>query len=173
MIEEEEEFEYDVVYRGTKEQLYAFLYPLTGPDNPIFDHLDLRHTHFQPEQRHFEITYDLKDFENIDKQKEQVVYRSSLAPNSSNYFYSVYQPEQKWFIWQNVHNFVEMRPRNREMAQDKEKEISRRQGMVELETISFDSSANKGKEIIEDTALHEVKENWEVSREEYLAHLAK
>lgn len=53
-----------------------------------------------------------------------------------------------------------MRPRNREMAQDKEKEIARRQGMVELQTIDFDSSANKGKEIINDTVIHEVKENW-------------
>lgn len=137
MIEEEEEFEYDVLYRGTKQQLYAFLYPLTGPENNIFGHLALKQIHFHPTQHNFEITYDLKDFENIDKQKEEIVYKSSLAPNQSNYFYSLFQPEYKCFVWQNVHSFVEMRPKNREMVLDKEKEIVRRQGMVELETIEY------------------------------------
>ena len=173
MIAEEEEFEYGVLYRGTKQQLYAFLYPLTGPDSSIFDHLAPTHTRFHPNTHHFEIAHDLKDFENIDKQKEELVYSSSLAPNQSNYFYSVFQPEYRCFVWQNVHSLVEMRPRNREMALDKEKEIVRRQGMVELETIEYGSAANKGREAVEDAVLQEVKENWEVSREEYLAHLAK
>ena len=63
MIEEEQEFEYDVLYRGTKEHLYAFLYPLTGPDSPLFAHLALKSLHFHPQQQQrFEAAYDLRDF---------------------------------------------------------------------------------------------------------------
>lgn len=62
MIEEEQEFEYDVLYRGTKEHLYAFLYPLTGPDNALFAHLAPRRLLFHPQQQQFEAAYDLKDF---------------------------------------------------------------------------------------------------------------
>ena len=101
-----------------------------------------------------------------------MVYRSTPARSHSNYFYSVYSEEQKCFVWQNVQGFVEMRPSNREAAREG-KEEGRREGMEELQTVEFADSGNKGREIIEDTVLQEVRENWEVSREEYLAHLAK
>lgn len=86
-----------------------------------------------------------------------MVYRSTPARSHSNYFYSVYSEEQKCFIWQNVRGFVEMRPRNREVAQEKEGEEARRPGMEELQTVEYESSGNKGREIIEDAVLHEVR----------------
>ena len=36
-----EETEYDIFFQGSQEDLFAFLYPLTGSNHPIFDHLNL------------------------------------------------------------------------------------------------------------------------------------
>jgi hypothetical protein len=66
-----------------------------------------------------------------------------------------------------------MRPKNRGMVNSKEKEIASEQNKVDLSIIDYESGANKAKDIIEDVVMQEVKENWEVSKEEYLIHLAK
>jgi hypothetical protein len=115
--------EYDVYYRGTKEELFAFMYPLTGPENPLFEHLEMTSTTYDPSKKSFEIKYEPKDFENIDKQKEDIVYKSTLLPTQSNYFYSIYQPEYKCFVWQNVNNFVEMRPQSKGVKPNEDEKV--------------------------------------------------
>lgn len=70
---------------------------------------------FDPNHQRFEARYLPKDFENIDKQQEEIVYRSTQIPIHSNYFYSVFQPDYNSFIWQSVSQIVEMRPISNEL----------------------------------------------------------
>lgn len=125
--------------------------------------------------------YEPKDFENIDKQKEDIIYKSTLLPTQSNYFYSVFQPEQNCFVWQSIDNFVEMRPKAKGTAiikeEDKEKQKQKEKeedkAKIELDVIEYDNKDNKARELINDILTPELKENWEVSKDEYLIHLAK
>lgn len=57
MKTEEEEVEYDVFYRGTKDELFAFLYPLTGPSHPLFEHLQLKKMLFDVNNKTFDVLY--------------------------------------------------------------------------------------------------------------------
>lgn len=66
----------------------------------------LTRLHHRPSQHSFEARYEPGEFENIDRQREEVVYGSTLQPTQSNYFYSHYQPEYRCFVWQNIANFV-------------------------------------------------------------------
>jgi len=75
--------------------------------------------YFNPNKQQFEVKYEPKDFENIDKQKEEIIYTSTNVSTQSNYFYSIFQPENKCFVWQSVDNFVEMRPKNRGIVNSK------------------------------------------------------
>ena len=119
------------------------MYPLTGPENPLFDHLSLAKLYHNPQSKSFEAAYDTKDFENIDRQKEQILYKSTAIHTQSNYFYSLYQPEYKCFIWQNIRQFVEMRPRNTDSAVQKDK--TQEEGRTELGTVKYEEAGNKAK----------------------------
>lgn len=72
-----------------------------------------------------------------------------------------------------MRNFVEMRPKNTDSGSQKEKTANGEQTKVELEIVNFEESGNKAREIIENAVVMSAKENWEVSKEEYLQHLAK
>ena len=117
--------------------------------------------------------YEPKDFENIDKQKEDIVYKSTLLPTEANYFYSVYQPNYDCFVWQSIDNFVEMRPKTKGIGNVKEEERAEEKNGLELELVDYESNDNKVREMIDDTVTTPLSQNWEVSRDEYLIHLAK
>ena len=82
------------------------LYPLTGPNHDLFDHLNMKKMIYDVNKKSVEIRYEPQDFENIDKQKEDIVYKSILLPTQSNYFYSLFQPEYNCFVWQSIDNFL-------------------------------------------------------------------
>lgn len=66
-----------------------------------------------------------------------------------------------------------MRPKNTDSGSAKDKTNSSEEGKVELEVINFEEAGSKSREIIENSVIMATKDNWEVSREEYLQHLAK
>lgn len=107
---EEEEQELDIYFQGSKEELFAMLFPLTGPESPIFDHLDLNKIQYRSVEKGLQFTYNTKDFSNIDKQQEEIVYESTALPTHSNYFYSTTLPEKKAMVWRSVTRMIEMRP---------------------------------------------------------------
>lgn len=134
--------------------------------------MEPQHTLYDLNHKTVEITYNPKDFENIDKQKEEIVYKSTLLPTQSNYFYSLFQPEYNCFVWQSIDHFLEMRPKAQGIA-PKTPEGMAHPGKVELEVIDYEHSENKMRELIDETIITPLKENWEASKEEYLTHLAK
>lgn len=108
-------------------------------------------------KKSLELRYEPKDFENIDKQKEEITYKSTLLPIQSNYFYSMFQPDYHCFIWQNIDNFMEMRPKSKGMVSPKEPEGLVEGGKVELDQIEYDNSENKARELIDDTIVTPLK----------------
>lgn len=66
-----------------------------------------------------------------------------------------------------------MRPKNTDSGSGKDKGISVEEGKTEMEVINFEEAGSKSREIIENAVIMTTKENWEVSKEEYMQHLAK
>ena len=89
------------------------------------------------------------------------MYKSTLLPTQSNYFYSLFQPDYNCFVWQSIDNFVEMRPTQIKTEQDGKVE----EGKIELEVVDYESRDNKAREMIDDTVTTPLKENWEVSKD--------
>lgn len=81
-------------------------------------------------------------------------------PSQSNYFYSLFQPEYNVFVWQSIDRFLEMRPKTKGIEPSKEVEGAPEVGKVELEVIEYENSENKVRELIDDTIITPVKENW-------------
>jgi hypothetical protein len=48
----------------------------------------------------------MDNFENIDKQKEELLYTSKEVRSMSNYFYSTYDPDTNCFVWRSVEGFL-------------------------------------------------------------------
>lgn len=108
-----DEVEYDVYYEGTADKLVAFLYPLCGPNGDIFNHLILQKVSVDADSGRMDFSYYTVDFQNIDKQKETVVYASTTVNSQENYFYSTVLSEQMCMIWRSIDNFLELRPKNK------------------------------------------------------------
>lgn len=86
------------------------LYPLTGPESPIFSHLEIEHIAYSQADKNLEFAYKTKEFSNIDRQNEPVVYASQSVPTHSNYFYSTFVGEKDGFVWRSVDRMMELRP---------------------------------------------------------------
>ena len=99
-------------------------------------------------KKSLEVRYQPKDFQNIDKQKEEIIYKSTLLPIQSNYFYSVFDPDRNYFVWQNISNFMEMRPKSKPMTVSKSEEMVEG-GSIELQQIEFEDPENKVREMID------------------------
>ncbi len=66
-----------------------------------------------------------------------------------------------------------MRPKNTDSGPGKDKNSPVEEGKVDLQVINYEETGSKSREIIENSVIMATKENWEVSKDEYLQHLAK
>lgn len=65
----EETVEMDIYFEGGKDELYAILFPITGANSPLFNHLELNQIDYDKTRKQLEFSYETKDFKNIDRQQ--------------------------------------------------------------------------------------------------------
>ena len=178
---DEEEIEYDIYFQGAKEELFTFLYPLTGPNSPIFDHLNLQAIKYDNKSKKFNFDYAPEQFTNIDRQTDTITYESVSVPTHSNYFYSKNIPGERALVWRNVKRMTELRPNcaaREEKKQEKgndemEEEVDKDGDKNELILIGEGDPDNKVINAINDANVQPLNRNWDVSKQEYISRLCE